>query len=113
MPNYYRSKDQDTEDQEQEASFWDNAILLEGFKNFYFDDDEWFDSIDFLSMTLTNTFTDLHPNGMYILVSKEYQLSGFLRKSFRALIPLIVKPETEVPKPKVPKSRPKGLGLTL
>ena len=31
VKNYYRSRDSDTEDQE-EVSFWDNAILLEGLK---------------------------------------------------------------------------------
>ena len=31
VKNYYRSRDSDTEDLE-EASFWDNAILLEGLK---------------------------------------------------------------------------------
>ena len=31
VKNYYRSRDSDKEDQE-EASFWDNAILLERFK---------------------------------------------------------------------------------
>ena len=32
VKNYYRSKDSDTEDQREKASFWDNAILLEGLK---------------------------------------------------------------------------------
>ena len=31
VKNHYRSRDQDKEDQE-EASFWDNAIILEGLK---------------------------------------------------------------------------------
>ena len=31
VKNYYRSRDKDKEDQE-ETSFWDNAILLEGLK---------------------------------------------------------------------------------